>query len=37
MLGQVGEGSNDINKFDQNFFWLKFKVTLKDMQYFWSK
>ena len=37
MLGQVGEGSNDINKFYRNFFWLKFKVSLKVMQYFWSK
>ena len=30
-------GSNDINKFYRNFFWLKFKVTLQDIQYFCSK
>ena len=32
MLGQVGQSSNDINKFHRNFFWLKFKVNLQDMQ-----
>ena len=37
MLGQVGHGSDDINKFYRNFFWLKFKVTLQDIQYFCSK
>ena len=37
MLGQVGHAFNDINKFYRNFFWLKFKVTLQDIQYFCSK
>ena len=26
MLGQVGHGSDDINKFYRNFFWLKLKA-----------
>ena len=36
MLGQVDHSSNDINKFYRNFVWLKFKVTLQDMQYLCS-
>ena len=36
MLGQVGLGSTDINKFYRNFSWIKFKVTSQDIQYFCS-
>ena len=36
MLGQVDHSSNDTNKFYRNFVWLKFKVTLQDMQYLCS-
>ena len=37
MLGQVDHGSNDINKFYIMFIWLRFKVTLQDIQYICSK